>query len=72
MQIGRTRGIRQLRAIFDDGIGRFAEEKWRLALGAAHFLGVRRIVAAHTIDAVDRKAFGAAHDGHAGILYSEE
>ena len=48
-----------------DGIGGFQKEKGRLATGEPHFFGVVFIVAAHAIDAANRKAIFGAHDGHA-------
>ena len=45
------------------GVGRFHEEERRLAAGEAHLPGVLLVVAADAVDAVHRKAFGAATDG---------
>ena len=41
-------------------VGRLEEEKWWLAAGESHLLGVLLVVAPDTVDAVHRKPLGAA------------
>ena len=68
MQIGRKRGIRQLRRpIGRTGqhcVGRFEEEERRFAIRTAHFTRMLGVITPNAIDAVHGKLRRAARDRH--------
>ena len=70
VQVLRQRGVAHLgrAAGFNrqGRVGGLEEEKGRFAAGEAHLLGMILIVAAHAVNAVDRKTLATAHNGEAG------
>ncbi|MNT73941.1 hypothetical protein D3C72_2127020 [compost metagenome] len=55
VEVARSRRIGYVGATHNDGIGRLAEEKWRIARVIAHLDHMLGIVAAHAIDAPHRE-----------------